>query len=64
MQTVKEIPEGTIVDLAAPGGSVRGCVNSCTSDDFGYLVEISIDPASPWFPASYHPPYIQPNDAA
>jgi hypothetical protein len=64
LQTSNSIAEGSIVDLASPQGPVRATVSSCEADDYGHLVEITVDPSASWFPAGYNPPYLRPRDAA
>jgi hypothetical protein len=64
LQTSDAITKGSVLNLASPQGCVRAKVNSCTTDAYGCLVEITVDPASNWFPAGYNPPYLKPYDAA
>src|ERR1700730_1255912 len=59
LQTSVEIPPGRVLTMALPNGRLKARVSSCRKDDFGYLVEVSADPAAPWFPASYEPPYLK-----
>jgi hypothetical protein len=64
LQTSKPITKGSVLEVALAQGSVRAMVNSCQADDYGCLVEIAVDPAANWFPASYSPPYLRPANAA
>lgn len=64
LQTSNPIAEGSVLDLASAQGCSRAKVNSCTTDAYGCLVDITVDPASNWFPAGYNPPYFKPQDAA
>jgi hypothetical protein len=69
VQTSEAIAKGSVVDVAppqgaVPDGSVRAIVTSCKADDYGYIVEIEVDPSANWFPAGYNPPYLRPRDAA
>ncbi len=59
LQTSIEIPIGVPVAMTLPNGTLTGRVRSCQKDDFGYLVEISVDSAADWFPGSYEPPYLK-----
>lgn len=64
LQTSDAIAQGSVLDLASPQGSVRAKVNSCTTDEYGCLVEITVEPSSSWFPVGYNPPYLKPRDEA
>lgn len=59
LQTSVEIPTGKTVTMAVPSGTLKAKVTSCQKDDFGYLVEISVDSAARWFPGSYAPTYVK-----
>jgi hypothetical protein len=59
LQTSVEIPPGIPVAMALPNGTLNARVSSCRKDDFGYLVEISVDSGADWFPGSYDPPYLK-----
>jgi hypothetical protein len=55
LQTNLAIPEDT--DLSIPSVGVLAKVEHCQQDDFGFLVEISVDSAR-WFPEGYVPPHV------
>ena len=58
LQTDTAIPERSILTLAAPGGSIRGHVTSCTQDSYGFLIEVATDSPQLWFPKSYQPDHL------
>ncbi len=60
LQTECAPERGSRVRLSTSQGIVRGRVKSSAGDDYGYLVEFSVDPAENWFPDSYRPPYLRP----
>ena len=64
LQTTDAIAKGSVLNVESPQGSVRAMVNSCTNDEYGCIVEITVDPSSTWFPDGYNPPYLKPRDAA
>jgi hypothetical protein len=64
LQTSAAIPQGTSVDIASPLGSFRATVSSCVTDEYGSLLEISVDPSASWFPSGYKPPYLLRSDEA
>jgi hypothetical protein len=64
LQTSVEIPPGIPVTMALPNGTLNARVSSCQKDEFGYLVEISVDSAGDWFPDSYEPPYLKEKTAS
>jgi hypothetical protein len=59
LQTSVEIPHGRILTMTLPNGRLKAQVNSCHKDDFGYLVEISVDSPAQWFAGSYAPLYVK-----
>ena len=59
LQTNVEIPAGKRLSMALPDGGISATVSSCKRDDFGYLVEISVDADADWFRGSYRPPYLR-----
>jgi hypothetical protein len=64
LQTSAAIQQGSAVDIASPLGSFRAIVSSCVTDDYGNLLEISVDPSASWFPSGYKPPYLLRSDEA
>jgi hypothetical protein len=63
LQTEIEIPEDAILTLAAPNGPVRAKVTACERDDYGFLIQMSVDPSERWFPDSYCPPDLLPSSS-
>jgi hypothetical protein len=64
LQASSAIPRGSVVDLAAPNGAFCALVKSCETDEYGNLLEISVDPSASWFPEGYKPPYLLRSDEA
>jgi hypothetical protein len=58
LQTDAAIPGDAVVTLAAPGGPVHAKVSECTQDDYGFLVEVVLEPSELWFPNSYQPVHL------
>lgn len=58
LQTGRDIPRGTSFRLSCNGRSVLAKAESSVKDDFGYVVEFTVDPQSGWFPEAYRPPYV------
>ena len=54
------LPVGLSLRLTAGKHSVRGTVQSCEQDDYGYLVSVAVDLSTGWFPTVYRPPYLRP----
>lgn len=63
LQTGRDIPRGTSFQLACSNGGVLAKVASCGQDDYGYLVEFTVDSRQAWFPQAYRPPYMLPERA-
>jgi hypothetical protein len=59
LQTGVEVPRGEKLTLALPDGTVSAKARSCKKDEFGYLVEISVNSPGHWFPQSYEPRYLK-----
>ena len=58
LQTGMAIPEGSVLTISAPGGSVHAHVSYCEQDDYGFLVHVAVDSPEDWFPAAYQPAYL------
>jgi hypothetical protein len=58
LQTDAAIPEDAVVTLAAPSGPVHAKVSECTQDDYGFLVEVVLQPSEQWFPNAYKPVHL------
>jgi hypothetical protein len=58
LQSEATIPAHSTVTIAAPSGPVQAEVCSCTQDDYGYLIEVTVDPSQPWFPKAYRPVHL------
>jgi hypothetical protein len=57
LQTNLAIPKDSIIFMPSVGEGVSAKVVSCQQDEFGFLVEISVQ--SPrWFPEGYFPPHV------
>ncbi|MCU1335659.1 MAG: PilZ protein [Bryobacterales bacterium] len=64
LQSETTIPQDSILTIETPGGPVRAKVSSCTQDDYGFLVQVVVDPTEHWFPESYHPIHLLPSAPA
>jgi hypothetical protein len=62
-QTEAAIPIGSILTVAAPNGPVSAKVTTCTRDDYGFLITISVEPCEGWFPDSYYPADLIPGSS-
>lgn len=58
LQTDAEALPGCFIDFIQP--VVRGQVNFCSKDDYGYLVDFTVSLPGSWFPVGYQPPYVLP----
>jgi hypothetical protein len=58
IQTSIALLQGAEVDLECSHGCFRATVKSCESDEYGNLLEISVDPSASWFPSGYKPSYL------
>jgi hypothetical protein len=58
LQTDTAIPKNSIVTLGTPNGPVDAKVSSCKQDDYGFLIEVTVNPSERWFPKSYQPVYL------
>jgi hypothetical protein len=64
LQTETAIPEDSILTLSAPNGQVCAKVTTCRRDDYGFVIEMSVDPSERWFPDSYCPADLIPSLSA
>ena len=64
LQTETAIREGSILTVASPSGPVCAKVSTCTPDDYGFLIQMSVDSSECWFPNSYYPADLIPRSAA
>ncbi|MGH9647214.1 MAG: hypothetical protein ACRD4E_10390 [Bryobacteraceae bacterium] len=64
LQTEIAIPKDSILTLAAPNGPVRAKVTGCDQDDYGFLIQIAVEPSEGWFPKSYCPADLMPGSSA
>jgi hypothetical protein len=58
LQTDAAIPHDAIVTLATPNGPIQCKVSDCTQDEYGFLVEVNLNPSERWFPDSYRPVHL------
>jgi hypothetical protein len=58
LQTGRDMPRGTSFRLGCNGRDVLAKADSSVKDDYGYLVEFTVDPQCGWFPEAYRPPYL------
>jgi hypothetical protein len=57
LQTNSAVSPGTEISVPSIGDGLAATVVSCQRDEFGFLVEISVqDPR--WFPNGYIPPHL------
>ena len=60
LQVDSEVAVGSNVLLrSGPQSVVHGCVQSCQRDEYGCLIEFSVDSENAWFPAAYIPSYVK-----
>jgi len=64
LQTSNAILAGKKINLALEDQSVSAVVDSCEQDPYGYLVTISVDSGTHWFPDAYKPAYLLPGNSA
>ena len=64
LQTEVAISKGSILTLAAPNGPVCAKVTACDRDDYGFLIQMSVDRPEHWFPDSYCPADLLPASSA
>ena len=57
LQTNVGIPAETDIYIPSVGHGMNAKVVSCQQDEFGFLVEISVDGPG-WFPEGYVPPHL------
>src|SRR5580658_3151118 len=55
LQTDCDAAQGRPVRLSVSSATVRGRVSSCIKDEYGYLVEFTVESAEGWFPGAYLP---------
>jgi hypothetical protein len=53
-----------MLTMAAPSGSIHAQVSSCTHDNYGFLVQVTVDSPSGWFPKKYQPDHLLPKSRA
>jgi len=58
LQTDAAIPKACIITLAAPSGPIHATVSDCTQDDYGFVVEVVLEPSEHWFPNAYQPVHL------
>jgi hypothetical protein len=63
LQTEIAIPKDSILTLATPNGPVCAKVTACDRDDYGFLVQMTVDPSERWFPDSYCPADLIPSSS-
>ena len=63
LQTETAIPKGAILTVAAPNGSVRAEVTDCSRDDYGFVIQMTVNSPECWFPHSYSPKDLIPKSA-
>jgi hypothetical protein len=63
LQTDTAIPERSLLTLAAPNGSIQAHVSSCTQDNYGFLIQVTVDSPPSWFPRKYQPDHLLPRSA-
>jgi hypothetical protein len=56
LHTSEAIPAGTQLEISFEAGFAAAQVDSCTQEEFGYIVAISIDTGEAW--SAYCPPYV------
>jgi hypothetical protein len=64
LQTEIAIPKDSNLTLAAPNGPVCAKVTACSRDDYGFLIQMNVDPSERWFPNSYCPADLIPSSSA
>jgi hypothetical protein len=64
LQTETVIPANSILTIAAPTGPVYAKVSACSRDDYGFLIQITVDSSEGWFPDSYYPADLIPGSSA
>lgn len=58
IQTDTAIPVESILTLAVPDCLVHAHVNSCNQDNYGFLIQITVDSPPDWFPRKYQPDHL------
>lgn len=60
LQTESSPPAGSLLMLWVAGGEIPARVESCTTDEYGCLLEFSVDNVEHWFPQRYCPARLRP----
>ena len=58
LHTDVAIPSDSIVTIGAPAGAIKAKVSACAPEDYGFLVEVTVEPSQRWFPNSYLPSHM------
>lgn len=62
LQTSERIAADTVIFLPSIGSGISAKVTSCQQDEYGFLVEISVQGPG-WFPEGYLPPHVMAQSA-
>lgn len=63
LQTDNARPVGSSVTFLTGTANVPGRITACVQDDYGYVIEFSVESRGNWFPASYRPAYLMPKSS-
>jgi len=58
LHTDVAVPTDSMITIAAPAGAIEAKVSACVPEDYGFLVEVTVEPSQGWFPSSYQPSHL------